>query len=174
MKTTLPDTREGSLFVGYIDAFMKLKAEYISYHDEEQYKVSFLKSGDLRLEREAIKPNAAKRGRAKLCLNSMWENLTKRIDRTRSKIITGPNELYVFLATPGIEVTNLAFASDEVVWHSWKVCAEENVPYLPHTNEVIGAYVSAVEEFICVVFSSATRERDLLRHRIRYIYSAER
>jgi hypothetical protein len=30
-----------------------------------------------------------------------------------------------------------------VVWLSWKVTAEENVPNLPHTNEVIGAYAGA-------------------------------
>jgi hypothetical protein len=30
-----------------------------------------------------------------------------------------------------------------MVWLSWKVSAEENVPNLPHTNEVIGAYVTA-------------------------------
>ena len=44
---------------------------------------------------------------------------------------------------PGIEVTNLAFASDDVVWISWKHSAEEHVPNLRHTNEVIGAYVTA-------------------------------
>jgi hypothetical protein len=31
-----------------------------------------------------------------------------------------------------------------VVWLFWKLSAEENVPNLPHTNEVIGAYVTAV------------------------------
>jgi hypothetical protein len=51
--------------------------------------------------------------------------------------------LYRFLATPGVEVTNLAFASDDVEWLSWKVTAEDNVPHLPNTNEVIGAYVTA-------------------------------
>jgi len=73
----------------------------------------------------------------------MWGKLTERNDRTRTKIITEPHELYRFLGTPGVEVTNLALASDDVVWLSWKVNAEENVPNLPHTNEVIGAYVTA-------------------------------
>jgi hypothetical protein len=40
-------------------------------------------------------------------------------------------------------VTNLAFDSDDVVWLSWKVTAEWHVPKLPHTNEVIGAYITA-------------------------------
>ena len=30
-----------------------------------------------------------------------------------------------------------------MAWLSWKVTAEENVPNLPHTHEVIGAYVTA-------------------------------
>jgi len=49
----------------------------------------------------------------------------------------------VFLATRGIEVANLVFASDDVVWLSWKRGAEEDVPSSYHTNEVIGAYVTA-------------------------------
>jgi len=49
----------------------------------------------------------------------MWVKLTERNDRTRTKIITDPHEQYRFVATPGVEVTNLAFASDDVVWLLW-------------------------------------------------------
>jgi len=73
----------------------------------------------------------------------MWVKLTERSDRTQSKVISEPEELYNFLTTPGIEVTNLAFASDDLVWISWKNSAEEHVPNLRHTNEVIGPYVTA-------------------------------
>ena len=73
----------------------------------------------------------------------MWGNLMERNDRTRTKIITEPHELYRILATPGVEVTNLAFASENVVWLSWKVTAEENAPNLTQTNKVIVAYVTA-------------------------------
>ena len=111
--------------------------------DEELYIESFCKSEGIRPAGEAIKPIAAKRGLAKLCLNSMWGKLTERYDRTHTKIITEPHELYRFLDTTGIEVTNLSFSSDDVVWLSWNVSAEENVPNLPHSNEVIGAYVTA-------------------------------
>jgi hypothetical protein len=54
---------------------------------------------------------------------------------------TDPQELYRFLATPGIEVAALVFASDKVVCASWHFIADEKVPNLPHTNEVIGDYV---------------------------------
>ena len=51
--------------------------------------------------------------------------------------------LYGFLANPGVEATDLTFASDDVDWISWKYIAEEDVPCLRHTNEVIGAYYTA-------------------------------
>jgi hypothetical protein len=39
---------------------------------------------------------------------------------------------------------NMAFASDNVVWLSWKYAVEEHVQSLRLTNEVIGAYITAV------------------------------
>jgi len=79
-----PETREGGLFAGYINTFFfKLKAVASGYAawvrtpaDEERYIETFWKSEAVRLDREAIKPNATKRGQAKLCLNSMWGKLT--------------------------------------------------------------------------------------------------
>ena len=73
----------------------------------------------------------------------MWGKLTERNIRTQTKLISEPKELYRFLAMPGIEVTNFMFANHDVVWISWKYTAEERVPSLRHTNEVIGAYVTA-------------------------------
>jgi hypothetical protein len=37
----------------------------------------------------------------------------------------------------------MLFANDVVVWISWQYSTEEGVPSLRHTNEVIGAYVTA-------------------------------
>jgi hypothetical protein len=51
-------------------------------------------------------------------------------------------ELYRFLATPGIELMSLIFASADVVWLFWKFTAEEITPILRHNNEVIAAYVT--------------------------------
>ena len=82
----------------------------------------------------------AKRGLAKCCLNSLWEKLTESSNRPQNKMISDPQELFRFLATPEIEVNNLLFAGDEVVWVTWKYVEEEqNMPVLRHTNEVIGA-----------------------------------
>jgi len=80
----------------------------------------FWQSEGIRLDKEAIRYNAAKRGLAKLCLNSMWSKLTERNVRTITKITTEPKDLYGFLATPCVEVMNVAFASDDVVYISCK------------------------------------------------------
>ena len=84
--------------------------------------------------------------------------MPERKGRTRSKIITEPHERYRFVATPSVEVRNLAFASDELVWRSWKISAEERLPKLRHTNEVIGAYGTAGARIHLYVFLVRLRE----------------
>jgi hypothetical protein len=37
----------------------------------------------------------------------------------------------------------MLFASDDVAWISWQFSSEECVPSLRHTNEFIGAFVTA-------------------------------
>ena len=76
-------------------------------------------------------------------LKSNWGKLTERNNRTLTKIITEPKELCVFLATPGIELANLVFAIDDVVWLPWKRGTEEELSNLRNTNEVICAYVTS-------------------------------
>jgi hypothetical protein len=136
--------------VDYIITFIKLKAEANGYpswvrspESEERYIQSFRESEGIELDKASIKYNTAKRRLAKLCLKSIWGKRTERNNRTHSKLISDPEEPYRFLATPGIEVVHLVFAIDEVVWVSWNFTAEERVGILRHTNEVIGAYVSA-------------------------------
>ena len=73
----------------------------------------------------------------------MWGKLTERNYRTRTKMISDPQELYRFLATPGIELANLMFVSDDVVCASWRYIAEEKVPNLRRTNEFMEAYDTA-------------------------------
>jgi len=73
----------------------------------------------------------------------MWGKLTERSNRTQRKLISQPAELYRFLVTPGVEVQNMLFANDDVVWITYQYSADERVPSFRHTNEVIGAYVTA-------------------------------
>ena len=92
------------------------------------------------IDRDAIRPNAAKRGQSN-CLNSLWGKLAERRNRTQAKLISDPQEMCRFLATLGVEVVNLMFASDSVAWASWRYTAEKQAPSLRHTNEVFAEYV---------------------------------
>lgn len=90
-----PATGKGDVSATYINTFLKLKAGASGYPgwvrspaDQERYVVSFWTSEGIRLDKEPIKANAAKRGLGKLCLNSVWGKLTERNDRTRTRIIT--------------------------------------------------------------------------------------
>jgi len=145
-----PKTGNGGLFADYIDTFFKLKQEASGYPswvrtegDKVRYMDQFHRDEGIRLDRDSIGYNVAKRGLAKLCLNSMWGKLTERSNRTQTKLISQPAELYRFLVTPGVEVQNMLFANDDVVWISWQYSADERVPSLRHTNEVIGTYVTS-------------------------------
>jgi G:T-mismatch repair DNA endonuclease (very short patch repair protein) len=76
---------DGGIFAQYIDTFLKLKAESSGYpdwvqsfEDEDRYVREFQTSEGITLDRDAIRPNPAKRGLAKLCLNSMWGKLTAK------------------------------------------------------------------------------------------------
>jgi len=88
--------------------------------DEDRYVQFFRDSEGIELDKNMIQKNAAKRGLAKLCLNTFWIKLTEYSNRPQNTMITDLRELHRFLATPGIEVTNLLFAGDEVVWVMWR------------------------------------------------------
>jgi hypothetical protein len=77
-----PKTDQGGLFVEYFNTFVKLKAEASGYpdwvlnpDDEDNYVQAFWESEGIRLDKDGIKYNAAKRGLAKLCLNSMLDKM---------------------------------------------------------------------------------------------------
>ena len=74
-------TGQGGPFVEYVDTFFKLKTDVSGYtdwvrtpEDEDRYVSNFQASEGIRLEKEAIRPNAAKRCLAKLCQHSIWGN----------------------------------------------------------------------------------------------------
>ena len=78
----------------------------------------------------------------------------------QTKVISEPKDLYTFLAKTGIKVTNLAFATDDVVWILWKHAAEEHVPNLRHTYVARALTSPQVPGFICIAISTGwERER---------------
>jgi len=95
-----PQTGQGGLFVEYVDTFLKLNTEASGYPDwvrtpeDEDHCISNLHASEgIRLDKDATRPNATKRGLSKLYLNSMWGKLTERNNRKKSKMISDPHEL---------------------------------------------------------------------------------
>jgi hypothetical protein len=86
-------------------------------------------------------------------------------------MITVPQELYRYLATPGIEVAALVFASDDVACASWHYIADENVPNLPHTNEVIGAYYTAGARIHLFSYLARLKQMALYCDRFYYLHT---
>jgi len=91
----------------------------------------------------------------------MRGKLNERSNRTQTKLISQPAELYRFLVTPGVEVQNMLFANDDVVWISLLYSAEKRVPNLRHINEVIGAYVTAVARIYLYGFLDKLQEKTI-------------
>ena len=83
-------------------------------------------------------------GPGKIMFELALGKLAERQNLIQNKLISDPHDLYRFLATLGVEVMNLLFASDNVVWASWRYNAEEQVPRLNHTNVVIAAFLACV------------------------------
>jgi hypothetical protein len=101
--------------------------------DEENNIQYFRESEGNEHDKSSTQKNAAKRGSK--TLPPFWGKLTESSNRPQNKMIVDPHELYRFLATPGIEVINLLFTGDEVVWVTWRyVEEEENMSVLRHTK----------------------------------------
>jgi hypothetical protein len=90
---------------------LKLKAEARGYPNWDQTPENedclindFYADEGIHLEKDVIRPNAVKRDLAKLCFNSTWDKLTEWNNRTKSKMISDPHELYRLLATPGVKL----------------------------------------------------------------------
>jgi len=154
-------TGGGGLFVEYIDTFLKLKAKASGFPswvrtpaDDDLYIEEFRQSEGLLLDKDSIRHNASKRRLAKLCLNSMWGKLGENPRKTQTLLTSDPQELYTFLATPGIEVTTLLFAGDSVCWISWRHAEEAGAPSLRHTKRQL-VLSRPVRDCTCTVISTS-------------------
>lgn len=105
---------------------------------------NFPESEDIDFHKSTIRENAAQRGLAKLRLKSFWDKLTEMNNWPKMKMLADPQDLFRSLSTPGIEVTNLLIAGEEVLWVKCKY-VEEYMPVLRYTNNVIGTYLKTEE-----------------------------
>ena len=78
-----------------------------------------------------------------------------------TQLISDPQDLYRFLATSGIEVASLLFASNTVCWISWRHANEAHAPVLRHTNVDIASFVTAGGKMHVYTYLDNLRQRAL-------------
>ena len=89
-----------------------------SPEDENKCIEYFRESEVIELVQTAIQKDADKRSPAKHCLTTFWVKLVESNKMPKSKMLADPQELYRFLATPGIDLTRM-FSGDEILWLKW-------------------------------------------------------
>ncbi|XP_048513417.1 uncharacterized protein LOC125501456 [Athalia rosae] len=89
-----PATKQGGLFAGYIDTFLKLKQEASGWPAEcddetsrQRYVEEYERVEGIRLDGSKIAKNAGLRSVAKLCLNSFWGKFGQRDHLPRTEVI---------------------------------------------------------------------------------------
>jgi hypothetical protein len=141
-------SNSGGLFAQYVNMFLKLKQESSGYQswvrteeDQDKYIADYRRAEGISLDKASISKNAGQRTLAKLKLNSMWGKWAQNQTETQTTHVSSEKEFYELSTSPGIEVTNLTFPNDDVVWVSWKH-SDENLPTRKNVNVAVTAYVT--------------------------------
>ncbi|XP_011859145.1 PREDICTED: uncharacterized protein LOC105556661 [Vollenhovia emeryi] len=142
-------TRQGGLFVEYINSFLQLKQEASGWPSEcaddeakERYLREYEEIEGIALDRNNIARNPGLRSVAKLCLNSFWGKFGQRSNLPNTEIVKSPQRFATLLTSPEHEITNILPVNDELLYVSWRL-REEAVAASPMTNVVIAAYTTA-------------------------------
>jgi hypothetical protein len=124
-------TNSGGLFAQYVNMFLKLKQQSSGYpswvrteEDQDKYIGENRRAEGISLDKTSISKNVGQRTSAKLKLNSMWGKWAQNQNETQTTIVSSEEEFYELLTSPGIEVTNLIFPNDDVVWVCWNYSDE--------------------------------------------------
>ncbi|XP_046382273.1 uncharacterized protein LOC124153218 [Ischnura elegans] len=143
------ESREGGLFSGYINAFLKIKQEASGWpawctteEDRNAYLACFKEREGVELDRHSISHNPGKRSLAKLMLNSFWGKFGQRENLTRATIISRADELNALLSDPSVEVQRLVHVNEETLCAHWSE-TDEAVSPSPSNNIVIACYTTA-------------------------------
>lgn len=144
-----PKTRTGGLFSGYINAFLKVKAEASGWpqscktpEEKPAYINEFLEREGVLLDESKIGYNAALRQLAKTQLNSFWGRFGMRPDLTRTVLIKCYDELVNKMFDHNIEIHSIIPINDDNMLLMYKeleiACITDK-----STNVVIAAFTTA-------------------------------
>ncbi|KAJ8019801.1 putative DNA polymerase [Holothuria leucospilota] len=144
-----PGTKDGGLFVDYINTFLKLKQEadgWPSHCQSEQEKLQYLeeyaeKEG-VHLDRDAIVKNDGKRALAKLMLNSFWGKFGQRSKLPQTTFVNNLARYMELLLDQTKTVNNVRFVTDNVAQLQWED-DDEYITVGSNTNVFIAAFTTA-------------------------------
>ncbi|XP_011705890.1 PREDICTED: uncharacterized protein LOC105461097 [Wasmannia auropunctata] len=139
-----PGTREGGLFVEYINTFLQLKQEASGWPSKcenddvakERYLREYESTESIALNKSSIARNPGLRSVAKLCLNSFWGKFGQRNNLPNTEIVKTRQHLAELLSSPEYAVTSILPVNDEVMYVSWRLRDEAVIPS-PMANVVI-------------------------------------
>ena len=144
-----PATKQGGLWAGYVDKFLKLKQEASGYPEgceteeaKQKYVDEYYQQEGIQLDPSNIKYNKSLRELSKLMLNSHWGKFGQNPQKSQTVYVDEPKQ-YVELMTSGDkEVQNLTIVNDTMILLKYKL-KEDFVEMLPNTNVVLACYTTA-------------------------------
>jgi hypothetical protein len=143
-----PVLKQGGLFTGYINKFLKMKTEasgFPSHVTTEEQKRIYISNYELnegvQLDIDNINTNAGMKAISKLFLNSLWGRFGLNSNKTQHKLITEISELYDLFLDDQYVVKDLNFLNENVC-QAFYTKNEEMHSGSVDTNVVIAAFVT--------------------------------
>ena len=144
-----PQSKEGGLFTGYINTFLKLKQQasgYSEYCKTEEERENYIKQYYLHegilLDKNLIQKNPGLRSLSKLALNSFYGKFGQRTNMKKTKFVTDVGLLYNLLTDPSKEVTDFHIMNEDIVEIEYKT-TEDFEPLSVNTNVTVAAFCTS-------------------------------
>lgn len=137
------------LFAGYSNNFIKLKQESSDWpswvktvDDEQTYINDYLKHESISLDKSQIKLNPGLRSVCKLLLNSLWGKFGENLNRTKTKIVSKPEDLVKLLVNQQISISDFNTMNEDLLQVSYNYCSDL-VPEDGRTNVYVALFTTA-------------------------------
>lgn len=144
-----PVTRSGGFFSGFINRFLKIKAEASGWPTacttqalKNAYLNEFFVREGIQLDETQIEYNPSLRQMAKIMLNSFWGRFGMRSDLVRTELIRCERVLRDRVLDPKKEIKSLVPINDDCLLINYKI-NEEVREANKTTNVVIAAFTTA-------------------------------
>jgi hypothetical protein len=142
-------TKSGGLFTEYVNTFLKIKQQASGYPDwvksegdKNKYINQYLDREGIQLEKDKINVNSGLKALSKLLLNSQWGRYAMNTNRTQTKFITNPADLYKYFLDKQYIVKDVLFPTDDVAMLFYEDDKEMHTSS-NQTNVVLASFVTS-------------------------------